>query len=365
MKRPNFPILGRILTACLFTCLLVSCEEEQAAGSAAPAPAASQGPRAIAVDGFVVEPRPLEEIINATGNLIAYEAVAIRPERSGKLVMLDFEEASFVREGTLLGKIDTEELQAQRDRLDVELDLAEKEVARGKELLAVQGISTEELDRLANRVEAIKAEQKVIDVQLEKSEIRAPFSGVLGLRTISEGAYVTPNTVIVELRQIHPIKLEFEVPERFLAKVQPGQELTFTIVGSDEVFSARVYATGVEIAPETRTFTVRATARNDRNLLKPGQFAKVTLITGINQEARLVPTDAVIPVLDGKQVYVARKGRAIATFVQTGERQANEIEVIQGLELGDTVIVSGLLSLSDGALIEVSNIIQSPKPIVE
>lgn len=351
-----------IFCTCLFLFTVSSCRDKQAATAPAPAaPASNTGPRSTPVDGFVIEARSLEEIINATGNLIAYEAVEVRPERSGKLVALDFDEASYVQAGTVLGKIDTEELLAQKNRLDIELDLAEKEVARGKELLAVQGISTEELDRLANRVEAIKAEQKVIDVQLEKSEIRAPFSGVLGLRNISRGAYVTPNNVIVELKQINPIKLEFDVQERFLTKVKPGQILNFTIVGSNETFNARVYASGTEISPETRTFKVRATAQNDRGILKPGQFAKVTLVTGINNQAILIPTDAITPVLDGKLVYMARNGRAIATYVETDERQATEVQVTRGLEIGDTVIVSGLMSLSDGAPIQVNSLIEISK----
>ena len=356
---------GSLFSRLLFTSLVVfllmpSCKKEKEE-SIPPPVARPAGPRTISVNGYVIQPSSLEEIINATGNLIAYEAVEVRPERSGKLVSLKFEEASFVKEGAILGKIDVEELLAQKNRLDIELDLAVKEVARGKELLVVQGISTEELDRLENRVEAIKAEQKVIDVQLTKSEIRAPFSGVLGLRNISQGAYVTPANVIVELKQINPIKLEFEVQERYLTNVRPGQELSFTIVGSNEIFKAKVYAIGAEISPETRTFKVRAVAQNNRNILKPGQFAKVTLITGINHEAILIPTDAVIPVLEGKQVYVGRNGRAIATMVQTDERQATEVEVTKGLQLGDTIIVTGLMALSDGALIEISNIIETSK----
>jgi membrane fusion protein (multidrug efflux system) len=247
--------------------------------------------------------------------------------------------------------------------LDIELDLATKEVDRGKELLNVQGISTEEIDRLKNRVEAIKAEQKVIDVQLEKSEIRAPFSGVLGLRSISQGAYITPNDIIVELDQINPIKLEFDVPERYLTKVRTGQQLSFTIVGSRETFTAKVYAIGTGISPETRTFKVRATAQNDRKILKPGQFAKITLITGVNDQAILIPTDAVIPVLNGKQVYVVRNGRAIATFVQTDERQATEVQVTEGLQLGDTILVTGLMALSDGAPIQVNHVIETLKQV--
>jgi len=320
--------------------------------SAAPPPA-----RATPVDGYVVRPTPLEQIITSTGNLIAYESVDISPERSGKLESLHFDEASYVEKGTLLAKINDEELQAQMHRLEVNLELAKKEVARGRELLAIQGISQEELDRLINRVDEINAEQKLVQIQIDKSKINAPFSGVLGLRQISEGAYITPATVLVQLKQLNPIKLEFDVPERFLSRVRESQTLQFTTEGSNDKNQARVYAIDTEISSATRTFKVRATARNNNRILKPGQFARITLVTGTDPNALLVPTDAVIPVLEGKQVYVARKGRAIATPVVSEDRQSAQVQIISGLQAGDTVIVSGLLSLTDGNPIVVDRIL--------
>lgn len=333
---------------------LSHCNEEKPASQAAPT--TSRGPRAALVDAYVVQPQRLEEIINATGNLIAYESVEIRPERSGKLVELNFRESAFVKAGTLIGKVDDSELVAQKARLAINLELAEKEVARGRELLAIQGISQEELDRLINTVQDIKAEQNILDIQINQSKITAPFSGVLGLRQVSQGAYVTPNDILVELKQISPIKLEFEVPERFLPKVKNGQELNFTVAGSDKNFTAKVYAIGNEISPLTRTFKVRATAKNPKNELKPGQFAKVTLVTGINEAAVMVPTDAVIPVLDGKQVFLVRGGKSIAQKVETNDRSENQVEVTLGLSLGDTIIISGLLALSDGGAVNINSI---------
>jgi len=325
-------------------------EEDTSAAAALPA-------RATPVDGFVVRPSPLEQIINATGNLIAYESVDISPERSGKLESLHFEESAYVEKGTLLAQIDDEELQAQMHRLEVNLELAKKEVARGRELLAIQGISQEELDRLINRVDEINAEQKLVQIQIDKSKIYAPFSGVLGLRQISEGAYITPTTVLVQLKQLNPIKLEFDVPERFLSRVREGQTLQFTTEGSNQTNQARLYAIDSEISSATRTFRVRATAGNSNRTLKPGQFARITLVTGTDPNALLVPTDAIIPVLDGKQVYVARKGRAIATSVISEDRQSAQVQIINGISAGDTIIVSGLLSLTDGNPIVVDRII--------
>ncbi len=355
----TLPSLSRPLLFAILLLTALACEDKKLPSETPPPSRSAESARAMPVDAFLVTTSSVQEVIEATGNLIAYEAVEVRPERSGKLVKLDFNESSFVREGTVLAKVDDSELIAQKARLAVNLELAEKEVARGEELLRIQGISQEEVDRLVNRVADLKAEQRILDIQIEKSRIKAPFAGVLGLRQVSQGAYVTPNDVLVELQQINPIKLEFDVPEKFLTKVREGQNLKFTIVGSEEEFAAKVYAIGTEIASTTRTFKIRATSANPRNVLKPGMFAKVTLITGVNDQAILVPTDAIIPVLDGKQVYVARKGRAIATPVVTSERQAKMVQVVEGLSMGDTVITSGLLSLSDGAPVIVTSV-ESP-----
>ena len=356
MKRTSLSFGGILLLGFILITFL-TCTQKEAEPS--PAPSRPAGPRSALVDAMVVKGQKLEQIINATGNLIAYESVEIRPERAGKLVQLDFKESGFVKKNTILGQVDDSELVAQKSRLSVNLELAEKEVARGDELLKIQGISQEEVDRLINRVKDIKAERQILDIQIEKSKIRAPFSGVLGLRQVSQGAFVTSNDVIAQLKQINPIKLEFEIPERYLPVVKQGQGLTFTIVGSDENFQAKVYAIGNEISPLTRTFKVRAKASNSNNMLKPGQFAKVTLITGINEQAILIPTGAVIPVLDGRQVYLIKNGKSIAQRVITEDRSATEVHIIEGISIGDTVITSGLLALSNGGAIRLNQLSSS------
>ncbi|MEY2905127.1 MAG: hypothetical protein RJA52_1143, partial [Bacteroidota bacterium] len=220
-----------------------NCSDRTDVPSAAPPPSNSnQGAQSLAVDGIIMTPNFIEYTIEATGNLIPYEQVQVRSERAGKLISLSFEESSFVPAGKVLAVIDDAELKAQKNRLEVNLDLAKKEVARGLELLAIQGISEEEVDRLRNRVEDLDAEIKILEIQIEKSVIKAPFSGLIGLRQISQGAYITPNDIIAELRQINPIKLEFDVPEKFLNQVKVGQVLNFSTVGQNENYQATVYA---------------------------------------------------------------------------------------------------------------------------
>jgi membrane fusion protein, multidrug efflux system len=338
----------------LASVVVFSCTDRTKVPSAAPPPS-SQGGSGLSVDGISMTPRFLEYTIEATGNLIPYEQVQIRAERAGKMVSLSFEESSFVPAGKVLATIDDAELKAQKNRLEVNLDLAKKEVSRGLELLAIQGISQEEVDRLHNRVADLEAEIRILQIQIEKSVIIAPFSGLIGLRQISQGAYITPNDIIAELRQINPIKLEFDVPEKFLKQVKIGQVLNFTTVGQDQNFQATVYAIATEIAPGTRTFKVRAKATNGNNELLPGQFAKVTLVTGTNPKGILVPTDAIIPILNGKQVFVAKDGVAKAVQVVTGDRIGSDVEVIEGLNIGDVVITSALLTITDGVSVNVRN----------
>lgn len=356
MNKKNFTPLA-ITWLAILALLNFACQKEPDESKSAASPK-NQSPRSVPVDIFVVEGSFLETAITATGNVIPNESVEIRPERSGKLLSLGFREATYVEKGKLLAKIDDADLLAQKDKLAVQLKLAQTELERAKELLKIQAATVEEVDRLSNRVEEIKADQRIVDVQIDRSKVLAPFSGYVGLRDISEGAYVTPQNVIVDLQQVNPIKIEFEVPEKYLATVKPGQELTFSVSGSEQTYTARVYALSSDISPSTRTFTVRATATNGNNLLKPGQFAKVNLVTGVNEQALIVPTDAVIPVIDGKQVYVFRDGKAIGTSVTTGNRLDSRIEITGGLQAGDTIIVSALLSLTNGTPVQVNKLIK-------
>lgn len=341
--------------------VVLSCGSE--AESEQAGPASRQQPRATYVDAYVVMPNELERSIQSTGSVIADESLEIRPERSGKLIMLDAPESAYIKAGHLIGKIDDTELVAQRDKLFSTLAFAQSELSRSKSLLAIQGTTEEEVARLSNEVKTTEADIKILDVQIQKSEIRAPFPGRLGLRRLSEGAYITPSDVIIDLQQTYRVKLDFAVPERFLNDVKRNQSVSFQIAGSDQTYHARVYAFSNEISPSTRTFTVRAVADNPGGKLKPGQFSKVNLVTGMNDQAILIPTDAVIPVLDGKQVFVAQKGRAVAKYIETDLRKEQLVEVTSGLNLGDTVIVSALLSISDGAPIQIGNLINTPKII--
>lgn len=319
------------------------------------------GPQETPVDVFITFPQFLERAIQATGTIVPYESLRIKPERPGKLDYLDAPESRYVKKGHLIARINHDELVAQKEKFEISLAYARSELDRGRSLLEIQGITEEEVNQLENQVKTYESEIRILEVQIEKSEIRAPFSGTLGLRQVSPGAYVTPQDVLIDLQQTHKVKLDFDVPEKYLPKVRAGQKVTFGIAGSANAYDAQVYAFSNEISPATRTFKVRAVVENPNGDLKPGQFAKVKLVTGTTDSAILVPTDAVIPVLDGKEVFLVRNGRASVQFVETNLRQADLIELTDGVNLGDTVIVSGLLSIADGARVRAANVINSDK----
>ncbi len=311
----------------------------------------------MAVEGFVAQEQRLESIVNATGSLLPNELVQISPERAGKLIHLPLKESTFVKKGTMLAKIDDQELQAQLNKLNVQLRMAAKEAERGRDLRKIEAIPLEELERLENAQEQLEADISLTEVLLEKTNIRAPFSGLLGLRNVSLGAYVTPSESIVSLQQINPLKVEFDVPEKYMQQVNIGQKVTFEVVGFSEPFVASIYATSANVTPSTRTFKVLARCANPGGRLKPGNFAKVEVITGVNEHAIMLPSDAVIPVISGQKVFVAEGGKVSERLVETGMREGTMIEIISGVQVQDTVIVSGLLALSEGMNVTVSEIV--------
>jgi membrane fusion protein (multidrug efflux system) len=311
---------------------------------------------------MVVAAQALENTIQTTGNLVANEFVDIRPERSGRLTKILFNEGSPVQQGALLAELDRTELEAQLAKLRVNEAYYIREIARAKDLLAIDGIAQEEFDRISLSLDQTRADIRITEVAIDKTRIRAPFTGRLGLRQISEGAYVSSSDILVRLQQTNPIKLEFDIPERFSRDLRIGQKIAFTVEGIRTTFEAVVYALSNEVESSTRTLTVRARCGNGGNTLQPGNFAKVTVTTNQSQKVVLVPTDAVIPILNGQQVLVMRNGMVHGQQVEVAQRLENYIAITAGLNPGDTLILSGLLALREGMPVMPSQIIESPNP---
>jgi membrane fusion protein, multidrug efflux system len=305
------------------------------------------------VEVWVVQSAQLQEQIQTTGSLIPNEEVEIRSEVAGRLVQLNINEGEFVKKGTLLFKINDEELQARLKKFGYSEKLAENNEARQKKLLEKEAISQREYDVAVTSVNTIQADIEEVKALIAKSSVYAPFDGRTGFRYVSAGSYLSPNTRITTLTSTNPIKLDFSIPAKYANQVQKGSRVAFSIEGNSQKFTGTVYAIDPKIDPQTRTLLLRAVAPNPQNRLIPGDFAKISLITGSKGRALMVPTEAVIPEVSGQKVFVVENGKAMPRKISIGQRTEREVEVTEGLNLGDSLIVRGILQVKPEGEVEV------------
>lgn len=311
---------------------------------------------ALKVDGVIIKPGSVQDKIFTTGTIMANEEVELRSEASGKVTSIHFEEGSRVEKGQLLLKINDSELQAQFTRAKYRLDLATERESRQKKLLEKGGISQEDYDATLNEVNVLKSEAALIEAQIEKTEIRAPFDGRVGLKYVSEGSYISPSTRIASLQDINPVKIDFSVPERYVNTVEVGDIVTFTVQGTDETFQGDIYAIEPKINSDTRTLQIRAKSDNQKELLVPGAFADLELILNTINDALMLPTMALVPELEGQKVFLYQQGSVAEQRVQTGIRTEQKVQVTEGLQPGDTVLTTGLLQVRTGMAVEMNEL---------
>src|SRR6478609_5090928 len=264
--------------------------------------ARSAGP--LAVEGFVVEGHSESENIEVPGSLLPVEETQIRPEVSGRIVVLNIQEGAFVRQGTLLVKLFDQDLQAQLKKLQVQLDISNRTVERQRDLLAINGISQQDFDLSALAVDNLKADIQSIKISISKTEIRAPYNGKIGLRNVSLGSYVSPSDLITTVRQVDQLKLDFSVPEKYAKNIAPGHSIKFKIDGSNLIHTATVLATEGNVEANTRTLRIKAIVKETHPELVPGIFAKINLQLGKDEKALLVPSQAIIPQARNKQIIL-------------------------------------------------------------
>ena len=318
---------------------------------AAEAPKKGGGKTIVSV--MVVEPASLDDVVKTTGSILANEEVEIRSEVPGKITNLYFKEGQYVSKGTTLLKIYDDDLQAQLKKLEYNKKLSEDNEFRQRRLLEKEAISQREYDISLTTVKTNEADIDNIKAQLTKTTIKAPFSGRLGLRYISEGSYVTPSSRITTLTNTNPAKVEFSVPAKYADKIKVGSTLKYTTESSDQVHTGRVYAVDPKIDPQTRTLQMRATSPNPKGTLLPGAFARIELITGTKGTAISIPNEAVIPEQDGHKVFVVKDGLATPRPVEVGLRGEAEMEILAGLTAGDTLITTGILQVKPGGAVEI------------
>ncbi|MBK7041815.1 MAG: efflux RND transporter periplasmic adaptor subunit [Bacteroidetes bacterium] len=310
------------------------------------------------VTGYIAHEELLENKIYSSGSIMANEEVVLHPEVSGKLVSIHFKEGSFVAKGALLAKINDADLQAQLKRLGFQLKLAKEKSERLKGLLDIQGVSRQEYDEGASQLQLISADMDYTRAQIAKTEIRAPFAGKIGLRQVSAGSYVTNATTLATIQQNNVLKVDFTIPEKYADIVHIGDKVQFTVDNTTAQSFATVYAIEPKIDAETRNITVRALCSNIQQGIYPGAFARIELVAQKKQSTIMIPTEAIIPELKGKKVFVSRNGKAMPVMVQTGIRTDAKVEIVSGLSAGDTVVVTGIMSLKPEANINIVGITQ-------
>jgi len=305
------------------------------------------------VDGIVVSTTDFSSNLDVTGGIEANEAVTLRSEVAGLVTGIYFKEGSNVSKGATLVKINDRDIQAQLREALTKQNLSASNENRAKQLLEKGAISQEEYDTSLAELQTLRSQVQLIKAQLAKTTIVAPFSGKIGLRNISVGEYLTPSTTIANLLSTNPVKISFSIPEKYVSQLKANSSISFNIDGNNKTYTGKVFAIEPGINEQTRTLQIKALAPNANGELLPGSFAKVKLALTTIKEAILIPTEAVIPVLKGKVVYVSKNGKAQQIPIETGTRTADQILVLSGLNVGDTVLTTGAMALKPDADVKV------------
>jgi membrane fusion protein (multidrug efflux system) len=329
---------------------------EQPGAAPPPKPGAAAGgappgkPMGLPVKAVQVKLGEVESDISAVGTLLAEESVIIRPEIDGRVSEIHFAEGQRVTRGQKLVTLDPAEYKAQLAQAEAQARTDMQRYERSKELLAQKFISQEALDVAKNNVDRAEALRSEAEVRLSKAIITAPFSGTVGLRLISPGAYVKAGDDIVRLENIDSIKLDFRVPELYAARVRAGQTVAVRLDAfPGDHFTGRIYAVEPVVDEKTRTVLLRARVPNQGTKLKPGMFVRVALTLETRKNAILVPEPAIWPQGQDSFVFKVEDGKALLTKVELGVRRPGEVEIVSGLTPNDTVVTEGQIKLRDGA----------------
>lgn len=321
------------------------------------APAISAGPAkktVLPVDGKIVNPMQIENIIRVTGAILANESIALRSEISGKVEKIYFKEGQHINTGDLILSINDDEIVAQVERLKYTQQLNESIEYRQRQLLDKEAISREEYDIALTTLKTSGSDLQEREARLSKHKIHAPFDGIIGLRQVSEGSYISPSDLIANLYSINPIKVEFSVPGKYTPLVDIGDKINFMVESSNSEFEGTIYAMEPKIDPKTRTLQIRAICQNEQELLIPGQFANINYILDVMQGALMVPSEAVIPELNSHKIYTYKNGVVNQKKVEIGLRTDSDLQITEGIDDGDTIITTGILQIRHGMPVKIN-----------
>jgi membrane fusion protein (multidrug efflux system) len=337
----------------LFLCpvlVLSSCGQKTDAEKSKP-----QSNPPVLVDVIVASTRSIQNTVEANGSVVANEYVELHPETSGRIIYLNVPEGALVEKGTVIARINDADLQATLAKSKVQLDLYQKTEERDRKLLEIQGINQADYDLAQNNVNSTKADIAYTEAQIDKTVIKAPFSGIVGLRQVSPGAYATPATVIATVQQLDKIKVDFTLPEQYTSIIRKGTLVDIQIDAASKTRQkGLVIATEPQINQTSRNLKVRAILQDGKG--HPGAFVKVYVDAGADKSAIMVPTNCIIPEDKNNQLILAKGGKAQFVNVETGIREADNVEITKGVRPGDTVIVTGVLFARPKAPVQIHNV---------
>jgi membrane fusion protein, multidrug efflux system len=298
-------------------------------------------------EGYVVTPSPFDNMIVTTADLLANEQVELKAPISGQVLEINFKEGQTVRKGQSIVRLDDRAWKAQLIGLNAQFENAQNEYERKKSLLEVEGSSQEEVDNAYTAVETLKSQIQQLKINIDLANVTAPFSGVIGMRNFSKGAYLREGESITFLTEVNQLKIDFTVAQAYQSSLEVGKSIGVVIDG--DTLPAKIYAINPVIDKDSRTINVRAAlAQSKSKFIMPGSYAEVLVSTDFLGDALLIPTQAVIPEMNSQTVYLYKGGKAKKQVIETGNRTADKVHVLKGLEAGDTVIVTGLMQIKDG-----------------
>ncbi|MFM2394988.1 MAG: hypothetical protein RLZZ546_2971, partial [Bacteroidota bacterium] len=323
-------IIGLIILSLTFAKIFIFNKEEENKNTNQSKPnqgnSMKKSPPPMLIDIYIAKQQDLNNEIYASGTLVANEEVELRSETSGRLTQLLIKEGGYVTQGQLLAKLNDAEILAKIKKIKFEQDLANQIEIRQKKLLDINAISREEYEIATNKVSTLEADKEALLAALAQTEIRAPFSGKIGLKNISKGAYLTPGTSIANLVQTHPMKIDFSVPEKYGSMLSPGKKIKFQTEEKNQAFEATIIATDSKIDETLRTIKIRASIPNLKGQLVPGSFVKVSASLGKNKSI-MIPSEAIIPFVGGKKIFKLKNGMATESTITSGLRTETSVEV--------------------------------------
>ena len=309
----------------------------------------------ITVEVYKAETGEVARSISIPGTVLPNEQVDLYSEVAGRIQHISFKEGQSVAKGTVLVQVDTDILKAQLNQLNVQFDLAKKDEARKKALLESKGISIQEYEVSQAQLAETKAKLDLLNVQISKASVRAPFSGKIGLRKVSEGAFISTNTLITTIVQENPLKIEFSVPEKYAKNVRIGQSITFKLENNKTPYTGKIYAFESKITEDTRMLTVRAQLNNPGGIIA-GQFVAIDYDLGKEENAYMIPAECIIPVMNGQKIYIAKNGIVEELPVELGIRTSDQVQVFGNLKPGDLILTTGLLAVRPGMPVQVKQV---------